>query len=78
MGRTTPSLKTAVEDYVRRFRRVSEILSSEDKIFIERFLEDLETTVSAYSHIGSTDPLEIFLIHLLRRIKILCKEAERK
>lgn len=72
MGRTTPPLRTIVREYTERFRRVAELLPPEDRVLIEKYLEDLDSTLSIYMHVGSVDPLEVFLLHLVRKAKDLC------
>ena len=76
MGRSTPSLRVVVRDYVERFKRAAEMLPREDRALVDRFLEDLETTLSAYMHVGSVDPLEVLILHLVRKMRELCTYRE--
>lgn len=74
MGRSTPPLRTAVREYVERLRKTSEVLPPQERLLVEKYLEDMETTVSAYMHTGAVDPLEVFLLHLIRRLGELCRQ----
>lgn len=68
MGRTTPSLWSSVSEYVERMRKISEMLPTEEREFMEYLLEDVESTISLCMHTGVVDPLEVLLIHFARRI----------
>lgn len=68
LGRTTPSLRQLVEEYVNRFSKMYELATGGDKEKFRAFLEDLDTTISMCAHIGVVDPLEVLLIHLVRRL----------
>ncbi|MEM4441012.1 MAG: hypothetical protein QXS14_06035 [Desulfurococcaceae archaeon] len=74
MGRTTSSLRSMVKEYVERIRRTAESLPPDEKLVVEKFLEDIETTLSIAMHVGVVDPLEVFLLHLVRRLRTLCSQ----
>jgi hypothetical protein len=78
LGRTTPSLRASVEDYAKRMRRVADMLPLEDRVLVEKYLEDIELTISAYTHTGLVDPLEVFIVHLVRRLRELCCTAQSR
>jgi len=78
LGRTTPSLRTTIEDYTRRIKRIAEVLPLEERVLVEKYLEDIETTISVYTHMGLVDPLEVFLVHLIRRLRDLYSIAQNK
>lgn len=67
MGRTTSPLKQVVHRYVERLVRVAELLGPEYEEGLKSFLEDLDETVSAFSHIGAVDPLEVLVAHVIRK-----------
>lgn len=71
MGRNTPSLRIVVYEYVERFRKIAEIMPPSEREFLEYYLEDLESTLSMCMHTGVVDPLEIFILHLIRRFSYL-------
>jgi hypothetical protein len=73
MGRTTPSLRIVAKEYVERFRKVSELLPQRERILVEKYLEGFDDTLSLYMHLGVVDPLELFILHLVRRIRELCE-----
>ncbi|MEM1634772.1 MAG: hypothetical protein QXF49_07460 [Thermosphaera sp.] len=68
MGRTTPSLRSSVSEYVERLRKISEMLPSKEKEFMNCLLEDIESTISLCMHTGVADPLEVLLIHFIRKL----------
>ncbi|MEM0004477.1 MAG: hypothetical protein QXE10_02465 [Desulfurococcaceae archaeon] len=68
MGRNTPSLRVIVNEYVERMRRIAEILPPDERSFLEDYLEDLDSTLSICMHTGVADPLEVFLVHLIRKV----------
>lgn len=68
MGRTATPLRQAVYRYVERLERAAELLGPEFERGLESFLEDLDETVSAFSHIGAVDPLEVLLAHAVRKL----------
>lgn len=72
MGRTTPSLRVVTREYIDRLRKIAESLPPEEQKLVEKYLEDFETTLSISMHTGVVDPLEVFLLHLIRRIRALC------
>ncbi|MEM4101416.1 MAG: hypothetical protein QXE24_01885 [Desulfurococcaceae archaeon] len=41
MGRTTSSLRSMVKEYVERIRRTAESLPPDEKLEVEKFLEDI-------------------------------------
>ncbi|MGC9010460.1 MAG: hypothetical protein ACP5I7_07615 [Sulfolobales archaeon] len=73
MGRNTSSLRAALSRYSDRIRRIIDLLPADEKIFFEEFLRDIDTTFSLLGHVGVEDPLEIIVIHLMRRIAQLEK-----
>lgn len=73
MGRSTTPLRLVVKEYTERLRRTAEVLPPSEKELVEKFLEDVETTLSACMHTGVVDPMEVFMLHFLRRMKDLCK-----
>lgn len=68
MGRTTTPLRQVVYRYVERLERVAELLGPEFERGLESFLEDLDETISAFSHTGAVDPLEVLLAHTIRKL----------
>lgn len=68
MGRTTTPLRQLVDNYVERLKRVSTMLSRQEREAVLEFLSDLDNTASILSHEGVVDPLEVFLVHLLRKL----------
>lgn len=75
MGRNTTSLKVIVNRYVERVKKLSLLLPLEEKVFVEDFLRDLDSTISICGHTGVEDPLEVLLIHLIRKIAQLKKQC---
>lgn len=77
MGRTTPSLRAVVYNYASRLSKVSEILPPSEKQLFDCYLEDIDFTLSLCMHVGVADPIEVFLVHLIRKLNRLsrgCKE----
>lgn len=77
MGRTTPSLRVLVGDYVDRLRRIAEMLPREERLLVEAYLEDIESTLSISMHTGVVDPVEVLLLHLLRKLRDICRCREQ-
>lgn len=76
MGRTTPSLRILVGDYVARLRKIAEMLPAGERAVLEAYLEDIESTLSITMHTGVVDPIEVLLLHLLRRLRDICECRE--
>lgn len=72
MGRSTPSLRAVVREYVERLRRIAQVLPPDERELVERYLEDIEGTLSACMHVGVVDPIEVLVLHLVRRVGGLC------
>ncbi|MEM0368718.1 MAG: hypothetical protein QXS24_02740 [Desulfurococcaceae archaeon] len=68
MGRNTPSLRVVVNEYTSRLRKIAEALPPNERSFFEKYLEDLDSTLSICMHIGIVDPLEVFIVHLIRKL----------
>lgn len=68
MGRSTPSLRVVVNEYIERLEKLIETLPDGEKSFFKQYLDDIETTLSICMHTGVVDPVEVLLIHLLRRL----------
>ncbi|MEM4876324.1 MAG: hypothetical protein QXT76_03360 [Sulfolobales archaeon] len=77
MGRTTTPLKQLVYKYTERLEKVAELLGPRYREGFEFFLEGLDETISAFSHVGSVDPLEVLLAHLARKLVDTCREERR-
>ena len=75
MGRNTPSLRTVVNEYSERLRKIAEVLPFEERVFLEEYLKDLDYTLSLCMHTGVADPLEVFLIHLIRKLSKCCSNT---
>lgn len=76
MGRNTPSLRLVVREYAERLRKMAEVLPPSERALVERFLEDIEITLSACMHVGVADPIEVFILHLLRKLRDLCDHCK--
>ncbi|MEM2024899.1 MAG: hypothetical protein QXW94_01230 [Desulfurococcaceae archaeon] len=76
MGRNTPSLRIVVREYVARLSKIAEILPPSEKKLFDCYLEDLESTLSICMHTGVADPVEVFLVHLIRKLSCFekCRE----
>ncbi|ADI31673.1 hypothetical protein Shell_0543 [Staphylothermus hellenicus DSM 12710] len=53
---------------LERFRRIIARLPRDEKARWEEILEGIEDTMSIYSDVPITDPLEIIYFHILRRL----------
>lgn len=71
MGRSTPSLKAIVNEYIARLEKIIETLPEDEKQFFKQYLNDIETTLSICMHTGVVDPLEVLIIHLIRKLSKL-------
>lgn len=78
MGRSTPSLRASVEAYASRLRKAAEALPPDERRIVEEFLEDLESTISAFAHYGAVDPMEVLLLHVVRRMALSDKRNSRR
>jgi len=79
LGRNTPSLRVIIDSYIERLRRVSKMLPPEERAFLELLIEDIESTLSVYTHIGVVDPIEIIIVHIIRRLNFLyCKQQDMR
>lgn len=76
MGRTTPSLRVIIREYIDRLKKTSEILPDNEQELIREYLEDIESTMSLAMHAGVVDPVEVLLLHLLRRLGEICRCRE--
>lgn len=76
MGRNTTPLRAVVREYVERLRRTAEVLPPGERALVEKYLEDIEVTLSACTHAGVVDPIEVFLVHFLRKLKDLCTQCK--
>ena len=68
MGRNTTPMKQIINNYVVRLEKVAGMLSPQEREAILYFLKDLDETTSLLSHTGVVDPLEVLLIHFLRKL----------
>lgn len=67
MGRTTTPLKQLIYGYIERWIKASKLLDQREASHIEEFLEDIDSTISLFTHIGTVDPLEVLLFHIMRK-----------
>lgn len=72
MGRSTTPLKQVVYCYLERWNRVIELMDQREADCIRKVLEDIDSTISLFTHVGAVDPMELILLHVLR--KLACKE----
>lgn len=70
MGRTTPSQKLAFIEEFERIKKLIERLPEKEREIWIKALEDVEETYNLYSDISISDPLEIIIIHILRKLLI--------
>lgn len=77
MGRTTPSLRMVIREYIDRLRKTAEMLPGGEQEVIREYLEDIESTVSMAMHTGIADPVEVLLLHLLRKLREICQCREQ-
>lgn len=69
MGRTTPSFRMAVYKELDRLFKIIDLLPVHEKEVFYRLLDGIEDTISLYTHVAApNDPLEVIIIHLIRRI----------
>ncbi|MEB3756142.1 MAG: hypothetical protein GSR79_04720 [Desulfurococcales archaeon] len=69
MGRTTPSLRIAVKRQLSRIESILNLLPECEAERARRLFNDLDETISLYTHSTSPiDPVELLLVHLIRRI----------
>ena len=68
MGRTTPSYRVvALREYSRIIKIINKLPENERKLWIDMF-QDLGCTLSLYSDVEFTDPLEPIIVHLFRKL----------
>jgi len=75
MGRNTSSTRAVLSRYVDRIRRIMDLVPPDEKFFFEDFLKDIESTFSLVGHVGVEDPVEILIIHLIRKTARLRREC---
>jgi len=69
MGRTTPSIRVAVRKQIARINRTLNLLPPCEADKAREILEGIEDTLSLYANTaGPVDPVELLLIHLIRKI----------
>lgn len=68
MGRTTPSLKQAVDRYLDRWLLLARRLDKSQGELVKELLEDIDDTLSLFSYVGAVDPLEVLVYHLARKV----------
>ncbi|MEM0355624.1 MAG: hypothetical protein QXT88_01910 [Desulfurococcaceae archaeon] len=72
MGRSITPLKQLIYRYLDRWVKALELLDQREAQCMKKFLEDIDTTISVFTHFGMVDPMEIMVFHILR--KTLCKD----
>ncbi|MCE4606131.1 MAG: hypothetical protein F7B59_02215 [Desulfurococcales archaeon] len=77
MGRTTPSLRVVVKRQLSRIESILNLLPECEAERARRLFDDIDETISLYTHsTGPTDPVELLLVHLIRRIaRGECRDA---
>ncbi|MCE4614275.1 MAG: hypothetical protein F7B60_01910 [Desulfurococcales archaeon] len=77
MGRTTPSLRVTVKRQLSRIESILNLLPECEAERARRLFDDIDETISLYTHSnGPIDPIELILVHLIRRIAIgECRHA---
>jgi hypothetical protein len=72
MGRSTPSFRMAVYRELKRIERITRLMKPSEKGFIEWLIDGIDDTISLYTHVSAPlDPLEVILIHVIRRLSEL-------
>ena len=69
MGRTTPSLRAAVKRQVERINKLLSLLPNCEAEKARNILGGIDETLSLYTHTtGPIDPVELLLVHIVRKI----------
>ncbi len=69
MGRSTPSYRMAVYKELDRLMKILELLPPRETSVIKEYLEDIEDTISLYTHQAAPiDPMEVIYLHIIRRM----------
>lgn len=74
MGRTATPLKQLIYRYVDRWVRASGLLDQGRALCVKKFFEDLDSTISLFTHVGAVDPMEVLVFHIVR--KTLCRDDD--
>jgi hypothetical protein len=69
MGRTTPSIRPAVRRQIARISKTLSLLPQCEAEKAKEILDGIDDTLTLYTHTpGPIDPVELVLIHLIRKI----------
>ena len=69
LGRTTPSLRSTVKRQVERINKLLSLLPSCEAEKAREILDGIDETLSLYTHTnGPVDPVELLLVHIIRKM----------